>query len=179
MLGLLSLAISVFYIIATIKILGKANATVAQIIVAIIIPPYGMYLFGIIANKKALGIALAVLSVISMIIAGIFLTSFFDALRANIFSMQSIQQGNLTSEAYEQLLRERESAMMNDIIGSFAIYYLIMGIINIISTILRMIVMFFMGKSFGKSNGFCWGLTFLPFIFLPIMAFDDSTCGYY
>lgn len=33
---------------------------------------------------------------------------------------------------------------------------------------------YFMAKAFGKGQGFMIGLMFLPFIFVPMLGFDDS-----
>jgi Family of unknown function (DUF5684) len=34
---------------------------------------------------------------------------------------------------------------------------------------------FWLSRCFGKSSGFALGMIFLPFIFYPVLAFDDST----
>jgi hypothetical protein len=46
--------------------------------------------------------------------------------------------------------------------------------IPVVDVVLGIIVLFRMSKVFGHGTGFGFGLLFLSFIFLPILAFDDS-----
>ncbi|MEA5077271.1 MAG: DUF5684 domain-containing protein [Anaerolineaceae bacterium] len=54
-------------------------------------------------------------------------------------------------------------------------YWLLLMLIPVVNVVLGIIVMVRMAKVFGKSGGFAVGLVLLPFIFLPILAFDSST----
>jgi len=54
-------------------------------------------------------------------------------------------------------------------------YWLLLMLIPFVNIVLAIIVMIRMAKVFGKGGGFAVGLILLPFIFLPILAFDSST----
>lgn len=54
-------------------------------------------------------------------------------------------------------------------------YWLLLMFIPVVDIVLAIIVLFRMAKVFGHSVGFGFGLLFLSFIFLPILAFDQST----
>ncbi len=54
-------------------------------------------------------------------------------------------------------------------------YWLLLMFIPVVDIVLAIIVLFRMAKVFGHSVGFGFGLLFLSFIFLPILAFDGST----
>jgi len=54
-------------------------------------------------------------------------------------------------------------------------YWLLLMLIPVVNVVLGIIVMVRMAKVFGKGGGFAVGLVLLPFIFLPILAFDSST----
>lgn len=45
---------------------------------------------------------------------------------------------------------------------------------SIISLVINVMICIGLGKAFGRGTGFIIGLIFLPFIFMPILAFDDS-----
>jgi hypothetical protein len=47
--------------------------------------------------------------------------------------------------------------------------------IPIVNIVIGIIITYRLALSFGKSGGFAIGLILLPFIFLPILAFDNST----
>jgi hypothetical protein len=53
-------------------------------------------------------------------------------------------------------------------------YWLLLMFIPIVDIVLGIIVLFRMAKVFGHGVGFGFGLLFLSFIFLPILAFDSS-----
>ena len=53
-------------------------------------------------------------------------------------------------------------------------YWLLLMFIPVVDVVLGIIVLFRMSKVFGHGTGFGFGLLFLSFIFLPILAFDDS-----
>jgi hypothetical protein len=54
-------------------------------------------------------------------------------------------------------------------------YWLLLMFIPVVNIVLFIIVLFRLAKVFGHSTGFGFGLLFLSFIFLPILAFDKST----
>jgi Family of unknown function (DUF5684) len=53
-------------------------------------------------------------------------------------------------------------------------YWLLLMFIPVVDIVLGIIVLFRMAKVFGHSVGFGFGLLFLSFIFVPILAFDGS-----
>ena len=54
-------------------------------------------------------------------------------------------------------------------------YWLLLMLIPVVNVVLGIIILFRMAKVFGHSVGFGFGLLFLSFIFIPILAFDGST----
>lgn len=54
------------------------------------------------------------------------------------------------------------------------IWWIVLFFVPFVSFIMSLVVIAFLGKSFGKGFGFILGLIFLPFIFYPILAFGDS-----
>lgn len=63
--------------------------------------------------------------------------------------------------------------VMMQIVGKPA-WWIILFLIPIVNLIISIIVYIEMAKVFGKSTGFGIGILFLPFIFLPILAFGDA-----
>lgn len=55
------------------------------------------------------------------------------------------------------------------------IWWIILLLIPIVNFVIMIIIYHRLSLSFGKSGGFTAGLIFLPFIFFPVLAFDDST----
>jgi hypothetical protein len=53
-------------------------------------------------------------------------------------------------------------------------YWLLLMFIPVVNIVLGIIVLFRMAKVFAHSVGFGFGLLFLSFVFLPILAFDGS-----
>lgn len=53
-------------------------------------------------------------------------------------------------------------------------YWLLLMLIPIVNIVLGIIITFRMAKVFGHGVGFGFGLLFLSFIFIPILAFDSS-----
>jgi hypothetical protein len=53
-------------------------------------------------------------------------------------------------------------------------YWLLLMFIPVVDIVLGIIVLFRMAKVFGHGVGFGFGLLFLSFIFIPILAFDGS-----
>jgi hypothetical protein len=53
-------------------------------------------------------------------------------------------------------------------------YWLLLYFIPIVGFVLLIIVLVDLAKSFGKGGGFAVGLLFLPFIFLPILAWGSA-----
>jgi ABC-type sulfate transport system permease subunit len=54
-------------------------------------------------------------------------------------------------------------------------YWLLLMLVPVVDVVLGIIVIFRLSKVFGHGTGFGFGLLFLPFIFLPILAFDRSS----
>lgn len=54
-------------------------------------------------------------------------------------------------------------------------WWIVLCLIPCVSFVVIAIVYLDLAKAFGKSAGFGVGMLFLPFIFLPILAFGDST----
>lgn len=61
-----------------------------------------------------------------------------------------------------------------EIIGK-PIWWFILLLIPIVNFIFGIIMLNLLSKSFGKGVGFTIGLIFLPFIFVPLLAFDNDT----
>ena len=62
-----------------------------------------------------------------------------------------------------------------EILGQPWWFLLLMIFIPFASLVIGIILMFEMAKVFGKSVGFGFGLLFLSFIFIPILAFSNSS----
>jgi hypothetical protein len=54
-------------------------------------------------------------------------------------------------------------------------YWLFLMFIPVVDVVLGIIILFRMAKVYGHSVGFGFGLLFLSYIFMPILAFDQST----
>ena len=61
-----------------------------------------------------------------------------------------------------------------DIAGK-PLWWIILMLIPIVSLIVGIIIYVALANAFGKGVGFALGMIFLPFIFLPILAFGDAT----
>ena len=55
------------------------------------------------------------------------------------------------------------------------VWWLVLYFIPLVNTVIGIIVILDLAKSFGKSTGFAVGLILLSFIFFPILAFGDAT----
>lgn len=64
--------------------------------------------------------------------------------------------------------------VMFDIAWGNGILFLLM-LVPIVNVVMMIILMVKLAGAFGKSGGFAVGLIFLSIIFLPILAFGDST----
>ena len=60
-----------------------------------------------------------------------------------------------------------------EIIGK-PLWWIVLLFIPGVNIIFGVIMLNFLSKCFGKGVGFTIGLIFLPFIFLPLLGFDDS-----
>ena len=54
-------------------------------------------------------------------------------------------------------------------------WWLLLFFVPVVNFIVAILALIAMAKAFGKGGGFVVGMIFLPFIFWPILAFDDST----
>ncbi len=54
------------------------------------------------------------------------------------------------------------------------VWWIVLMFIPFVNTIVGIILFIDLAKSFGKGVGFGLGLIFLPFVFLPILAFSDA-----
>ncbi len=53
-------------------------------------------------------------------------------------------------------------------------WWLLLMFIPVVSFIIEILITFDLAKVFGKSTGFGFGLLFLSFIFIPILAFSNA-----
>ncbi|KAF0111825.1 MAG: hypothetical protein FD147_627 [Chloroflexi bacterium] len=53
-------------------------------------------------------------------------------------------------------------------------WYLLLMLIPLVNIVVGIMLIFDLAKVFGKSTGFGFGLLFLSFIFIPILAFGDA-----
>ncbi len=161
--------------IAMIILLTKVDCSIGQIILAIIFPPYRWYLYAAIGKKKKVYVAWLIISIIAVVVAIFFLLTIFDSYRTIVASSNALAGQNITEEVYNTMMEEKLVEFQNNLLSSFTLYYIIIGIFNIIVGVLEMIIYYGIGKSFSKSTGFCVGLALLSPIFLPILAFGDSS----
>lgn len=56
------------------------------------------------------------------------------------------------------------------------IWWIFLFLIPFVNIIVGIIVVLDIAKAFGKGTGFAIGMIFLPYIFFPILAFDNSEC---
>jgi hypothetical protein len=53
-------------------------------------------------------------------------------------------------------------------------WWLLLMLIPVVNFVIAIIILFDLAKVFGKGTGFGFGLLFLSFIFIPILAFGDA-----
>ncbi len=53
-------------------------------------------------------------------------------------------------------------------------WWLLLLLVPVVNIVIAIIIVFDLAKVFGKSTGFGFGLLFLSFIFIPILAFGDA-----
>lgn len=63
--------------------------------------------------------------------------------------------------------------LSKDILGSF--WFFLLSFIPGVNVIFLFILLYSLGKSFGKSNSYCILMMFFPTILCPLLAFDDSS----
>lgn len=54
-------------------------------------------------------------------------------------------------------------------------WFLLLMLVPLVNVVIGIILLFDLAKVFGKGTGFGFGLLFLPFIFIPILALGDAT----
>jgi len=54
-------------------------------------------------------------------------------------------------------------------------WYLLLMFVPVVDIVIGIMILFDLAKVFGKGTGFGFGLLFLSFIFIPILAFGDAT----
>lgn len=54
-------------------------------------------------------------------------------------------------------------------------WYLLLMLVPVVNIVIGIMIIFDLAKVFGKGTGFGFGLLFLSFIFIPILAFGDAT----
>lgn len=64
--------------------------------------------------------------------------------------------------------------VMFKIIGK-PLWWIVLYFIPVVNFVASILIVVSLAKSFGKSTGFAVGMIFLPFIFLPMLAFSDAT----
>ena len=60
-----------------------------------------------------------------------------------------------------------------DIVGK-PVWWIVLLFIPLVNFIVAIMVINLLSKSFGKGVGFTIGMIFLPFIFIPMLAFGDA-----
>ncbi len=60
-----------------------------------------------------------------------------------------------------------------DIVGK-PVWWIVLLFIPLVNLIVAIMVVNLLSKSFGKGVGFTIGMIFLPFIFIPMLAFGDA-----
>lgn len=63
--------------------------------------------------------------------------------------------------------------VMLEIVGK-PVWWFVLMLVPIVNIVIGIMVINLLAKSFGKDVGFTLGLIFLPFIFLPILAFGSA-----
>lgn len=53
-------------------------------------------------------------------------------------------------------------------------WYLLLLLVPVVNVVIGIMILFDLAKVFGKGTGFGFGLLFLSFIFIPILAFGDA-----
>jgi|WetSurMetagenome_2_1015567.scaffolds.fasta_scaffold57714_3 hypothetical protein len=53
-------------------------------------------------------------------------------------------------------------------------WYLLLLFVPLVNVVIGIMILFDLAKVFGKGTGFGFGLLFLSFIFIPILAFGDA-----
>jgi hypothetical protein len=53
-------------------------------------------------------------------------------------------------------------------------WYLLLLFVPVVNIVISIMILFDLAKVFGKGTGFGFGLLFLSFIFIPILAFGDA-----
>jgi hypothetical protein len=53
-------------------------------------------------------------------------------------------------------------------------WYLLLLFVPVVNIVIGIMILFDLAKVFGKGTGFGFGLLFLSFIFIPILAFGDA-----
>ncbi|MBA4384021.1 MAG: signal peptidase I [Anaerolinea sp.] len=53
-------------------------------------------------------------------------------------------------------------------------WYLLLLLVPVVNIVIGIMILFDLAKVFGKGTGFGFGLLFLSFIFIPILAFGDA-----
>lgn len=54
-------------------------------------------------------------------------------------------------------------------------WYLLLLFVPVVNIVIGIILLFDLAKVFGKGTGFGFGLLFLSFVFIPLLAFGDAT----
>jgi hypothetical protein len=54
-------------------------------------------------------------------------------------------------------------------------WFLLLMLVPLVNIVIGIMLLFDLAKVFGKGTGFGFGLLFLPFIFIPILALGDAT----
>lgn len=55
------------------------------------------------------------------------------------------------------------------------IWWIVLFLVPLVSFVAVILVYVSFARSFGKGTGFAIGMLFLPFVFIPLLAFSDST----
>ncbi len=63
-------------------------------------------------------------------------------------------------------------------IVEYPLWCLLLLIVPIVNGIAYLFILYRLGKKFGQSDGFCWGLVVLSPVFLPLLAFKYTDAQY-
>jgi len=156
-----------------------------------IVPIYSSYVTGLIAGKRKLGIALAVLGLIS-VFTGTMLSN-YEVQQARVaeriassigmeFDTTGMMPWDIT-DGYQALAdgayvktteRTPDMERLDDLLEKSMVVDAVDTVFGLVAVVLYIIVSLALSKSFGRGTWFGLGIVFLPFIFIPMIGFKDS-----
>lgn len=158
-----------------------------------LIPVFQFILLGKVANKIMLGVIVACLTAITGVVSIYTIYLGINKLNSTTNSNEPVQtvmvehqvtdaQGNVVSSSisYEPLEQSSPTNRLMDIMNSPEIKSIrrSTSFLDLIEMVFYVMLMYCVCVKFDKSILFLLGIIILPFIFLPIMALDDSSYSY-